>query len=124
MAGNREERGEQTLDGNHRRGEHRENRIKELKLDFGMERMPCGPFHAGARFFAVGVLAYNLFNLFAGTVLPASWKTKRAGGVRYAIHAVAGKVVSTGGQLWLRVGREAYELFAPVRRALARMGSG
>ena len=124
VASNREETAEQTLDWYHQRGEHSENRIKELKLDFGMERMPCGQFGANALFFAVGVLAYNLFKLFARTVLPASWKTKRAGGVRYALYAVAGKVVSTGGQLLLRVSRSAYELFAQIRRALAHRGSG
>jgi hypothetical protein len=35
-------------------------RIKELKLGFGMERMPCGQFSANAVFFRLGVLAYNL----------------------------------------------------------------
>jgi hypothetical protein len=124
VASNREETAEQTLDWYHQRGEHSENRIKELKCGFGMERMPCGQFGANALFFAVGVLAYNLHKLFARTVLPASWKTKRAGSVRYALYAVAGKAASTGGQLLLRVSREAYELFAPVRRALAHMGSG
>lgn len=124
VASNREETAEQTLDWYHQRGEHSENRIKELKLDFGMERMPCGQFRANALFFAVGVLAYNLFKLFADSALPASWATKRAGGVRYAFYAVAGKVVSTGGQLLLRISRDAYERFAQVRQAVARMESG
>jgi Transposase DDE domain group 1 len=124
VASNREETAEQTLDGYHQRGEHSENRIKELKLDFGMERMPCGQFQANALFFAVGVLAYNLFKLFARTVLPPSWRTKRAGSVRYAFYAVAGKVVRTGGQLLLRVNREAHAMFTRVRSAVARMESG
>ena len=121
VASNREETAEQTLDWYHQRGEHSENRIKELKVDFGMERMPCGQFQANALFFAIGVLAYNLFKLFVRTVLPQSWRTLRAGSLRYAFYAVAGKVVRTGGQLLLRVSRSAYELFAPVRKALARM---
>jgi len=124
VASNREETAEQTLDWYHQRGEHSENRIKELKLDFGMERMPCGQFCANALFFAVGVLAYNLYKIFAAKALPASWATKRAGGVRYAFYAVAGKVVSTGGQLLLRVNREAHEMFTSVRGAVARMESG
>jgi hypothetical protein len=124
VASNREETAERTLDWYHQRGEHSENRIKELKLDFGMERMPCGQFSVNALFFAAGVLAYNLFKLFARTVLPASWRTRRAGSVRYALYAVAGKVVSTGGKLLLRVSREAYEMFALVRRAVALMESG
>lgn len=124
VASNREESAEATLDGYHQRGEHSENRIKELKLDFGMERMPCGQFGANALFFAVGVLAYNLFKLFVRAVLPPSWRTQRAMSLRYAFYAVAGKVVRTGGQILLRVSQSAYELFAPVRSALARMNSG
>jgi hypothetical protein len=52
VASNREETAEQTLDWYHQRGEHSENRIKELKCGFGMERMPCGQFGANALFFA------------------------------------------------------------------------
>jgi hypothetical protein len=124
VASNREETAEQTLDWYHQRGEHSENRIKELKLDFGMERMPCGQFAANALFFAVGVLAYNLFKLFVGSVLPDSWRAKRAGGVRYAFYAVAGKVVRTGRQLVLKVSAASYDLFLQVRRAVSCMESG
>jgi len=46
------------------RGECSENRIKELKIGFGMERMPCGQLNANAMFFRIGTLAYNLFRLF------------------------------------------------------------
>ena len=124
VASNREETAEQTLDWYHQRGEHSENRIKELKLDFGMERMPCGQFQANALFFAVGVLAYNLFKLFVRTVLPASWRTRRASRLRYALYAVAGKVVRTGGQILLRVSLQAYEMFTSVRGAVACLESG
>jgi hypothetical protein len=124
LASNREETAEQTLDWYHQRGEHSENRIKELKLDFGMERMPCGQFAANALFFSVGVLAYNLFKLFVDSALPAAWCTKRAGGVRYALYAVAGKVVRTGRQLVLKVSAASYDLFLQVRRAVAHMESG
>ena len=125
VASNRwEETAGVTLDWYHQRGEHSENRIKELKLDFGMERMPCGQFAANALFFATGVLAYNLFKLFVRKALPASWRTRRALSVRYDLYAVAGKVVSTGGQLLLRVSSAAYERFAQVRHAVARMESG
>lgn len=106
------------------RGEHSENRINELKLDFGMERMPCGQFAANALFFAVGVLAYNLYKLFVQTVLPDSWRNLRASSLRYRFYAVAGKVVHTGGRLLLRVNRLAHEMFSRVRGAVARMGCG
>jgi hypothetical protein len=124
VASDREESAAETLDWYHQRGEHSENRIKELKLDFGMERMPCGQFQANALFFAVGVLAYNLFKLFVRTVLPASWRTRRASRLRYALYAVAGKVVSSGGHILLRVSRQAYEMFTSVRGAVARIQGG
>jgi hypothetical protein len=124
VASNREETAEQTLDWYHQRGEHSENRIKELKLDFGMERMPCGQFRANALFFAVGVLAYNLYKIFAAKALEGPLRGRRAPAVRYHVYAVAGKVVRTGGQLLLRVGREAHEMFTRVRGAVARMESG
>jgi len=54
-------------------GECRENWIKELKIGFGMERMPCGQYEANALFFRIGILAYTLFRLFPFTTLSPSW---------------------------------------------------
>jgi hypothetical protein len=47
------------LEWYNQRGECSENRIKDLKIGFGMERMPCGQSHANAIFFRIGVFAYN-----------------------------------------------------------------
>ena len=44
-----------------KRGDTSENQIKDLKIGFGMERMPCGTFDANSMFFKVGILADNLF---------------------------------------------------------------
>ena len=60
VASNRIESAPDTLEWYAQRGETSENRIKELKLGFGMERMPCGQLEANAVFFRLGVLAYNL----------------------------------------------------------------
>ena len=46
------------------RGEYSENRTKELKCDFSMERMPSSFFKASAISFRIGCLAYNLFRIF------------------------------------------------------------
>ncbi|MBL4671863.1 MAG: transposase [Arenicella sp.] len=35
------------------RTEHSENRIKELKLDFGANQLPCSDFNANALYFAI-----------------------------------------------------------------------
>jgi len=63
IATNRIESFEQVIKWYNKRGDHSENRIKELKIGFGMERMPCGQFEANAVFFRIGILAYNLFRL-------------------------------------------------------------
>ena len=124
IASDREETAIETMDWYHQRGEHSENRIKELKADFSMERMPCGQFEANALYFAIGVLAYNLYKLFLALVLPASWRHKRAPSIRYALYAVAGKVVKTSGQLLLRVSRVFHEQFLHFRRTIASLESG
>jgi hypothetical protein len=124
VASNRIERAAETLDGYHQSGEHSENRFKELKWDFAMERMPCRQFAANALFFSIGVLACNLFKLFFRTVPPASWHTRRAPRLRYAYYAVARKVVSTGDQILPHVSRQAYEMFTGVRGAVARNQGG
>jgi hypothetical protein len=49
-----------TMDWYSKRGDASENRIKDLKIGFGMDSMPCGTFEANAVFFSVGVLTYNL----------------------------------------------------------------
>jgi len=64
IATNRTESAEGVVTWYDQRGECSENRIKELKIGFGMERMPCGQLKANALFFRIGVLAYNLFRLF------------------------------------------------------------
>lgn len=124
VASNREEGPEATMDWYHARGEHSENRIKELKCDFAMERMPCGQFAANALFFSLGVLAYNLYKLFEMWVLPAGYHKARAGTVRYRLYCVAGKVVRTGRALILKVSEEALKDFISIRLAVARLAPG
>ena len=70
IATNREGTPEEIVRWYNQRGETSENRIKELKRGFGMERLPCGTFAANAVFFRIGVLAYNLFVLFKLLALP------------------------------------------------------
>ena len=45
------------------RAEDNENRIKELKLDFGGDTLPCSDFNADALYFLLSTLSYNLFAL-------------------------------------------------------------
>lgn len=69
IASNRDESTTATLVWYHQRGEVSENGIKELKIGFGMERMPCGQLAANAAFFRVGVIGHNLLVLFKHSAL-------------------------------------------------------
>lgn len=59
------------------RAEDSENRIKELKNDFGARQMPCGDFNANALYFDICALSYNLFALMR-QLLPFKFANKRA----------------------------------------------
>jgi len=69
LASNRPETAQETVAWYNRRGDCSENRIKELKIGFGMERMPSGDCGANAMFFRLGTIAYNLFVLFKASAL-------------------------------------------------------
>jgi len=98
------------------RGDCSENRIKELKLGLGLERLPCGDFAGNAAFFRIGVLAYNLFVLFRLAALPAEWSRYQLGTVRWKLYQAAGKVVYHGNCVWLKVRGFWVEMFSAVRR--------
>lgn len=84
------------------RGEHSENRIKELKHDFAADRMPCRNFDANALYFSLCTLAFNLFALMR-MHLPARFEHDRAKTIRWRIYALAGKVVRHGRKLYLKL---------------------
>jgi hypothetical protein len=115
IATNRAESAEYVVNWYNQRGECSENRIKELKIGFGMERMPCGQLKANAMFFRIGVLAYNLFRLFALRVLSASWHRHQVQTVRWRLYQIAGKIVFHGGQVFMKVRRGLCQLFADIR---------
>jgi len=124
IATNREGTAEEVLQWYNQRGQHSENRIKELKIGFGMERMPCGQFGANAVFFRIGVLAYNLGRLFVLKTLDISWHHHQVQTLRWKLYGTAGKVVFHGGALWLKVRRHVRALFAAVRLQSWRFAYG
>ena len=115
IASNRIESPEDVVAWYNQRGECSENRIKELKIGFGMERMPCGQLKANAVFFRIGTLAYNIFRLFALKTLSASWHRHQVQTVRWRLYQIAGKVVFHAGQVYLKVRRGLCQLFTDVR---------
>src|SRR5699024_9216958 len=91
IASNRDESTAATLIWYRQRGETSENGIKELKIGFGMERMPCGQFHANAAFFRIGVIAHNVFVLFKQSALADGWQRHQVATVRWRLFHVPGK---------------------------------
>ena len=98
-----------------KRGEHSENRIKDLKIGFGMERMPCGQCKANAVFFRIGVLAYNLFRLFITNTLDKSWHKCQVQTIRWRLYQIAGKIVFHSNQIFLKVHRRFWNIFDNIR---------
>ena len=112
---NRVESTEATLIWYRQRGETSENGIKELKIGFGMERMPCGQFAANAAFFRIGVIAHNLFVLFKHGALGADWQRHKVATVRWRLFHLPGKVVRHAGSWVLKVAAQSVDLFRAIR---------
>ena len=84
------------------RGEHSENRIKELKLDFMAGRPPCSDFAANALYVVVCALAFNVFALMR-TGLPAAFRRNRASTLRDKLSGLTAKIVGHGRQWKLKL---------------------
>ncbi|CAL1242031.1 transposase [Candidatus Methylocalor cossyra] len=124
VASNRMESAADILAWYAQRGETSENRIKELKLGFGMERMPCGQFSANAVFFRLGVLAYNLCQGFKRWALQKEWRRYQVQTLRWRLYQIAGKVVRHAGRVYLKVRAHVVELFESVRAQCWQLASG
>ena len=84
------------------RAEDSENRIKELKLDFGGDTLPCSDFNANALYFLIAALSYNLLASMR-QLLPEELARHRAVTLRWRLYAMAAKVVKTGHQLFVKL---------------------
>src|SRR4030042_5271840 len=115
IATNRGGSAEKVVQWYNQRGESSENRIKELKIGFGMERMPCGQFEANAVFFRIGVLAYNVGRLFVLKTLEIGWHKHQVQTLRWKLYGTAGKIVFHGRDVWLKVSPHLNRLFSQVR---------
>jgi len=115
IASNRQESAEDTLVWYRQRGEVSENGIKELKIGFGMERMPCGQFEANAAFFRIGVIAHNLFVLFKHSALDSGWQRHRVATIRWRLFHLPGKLVRRARTLVLKIATESVQLFQNIR---------
>ncbi len=101
------------------RGETSENRINELKIGFGRERLPCGPFAAHAVFFRIGVLAYNLFVVVKLLAVPHAWSRCPVRTGRWRLYQVAGKVRRHAGAVIRKVPHWLWGLCEEIRTRCA-----
>jgi len=80
-----------------------ENIIKELKVGIGMEQMPSGSFEANAMYFAIGVLAYNLYIAQKYFIIQEGYQKKTIQSLRWSLIQIPGKLISHGGRLILKI---------------------
>ena len=99
------------------RAEDSENRIKELKRDFGGDTLPCSSFNANALYLLISALSYNLFALMR-SLLPEGLERHRAITIRWRLYAMAAKVVKTGRQLFVKLEQKNKALLEQVLIAL------
>ena len=102
------------------RAEDSENRIKELKLDFGGDTLPCSDFNANALYLLISALSYNLFALMR-QLLPEDMAQHRAITIRWRLYAIAAKIVKTGRQLFVKLKDQHRNLLDQVLTALKRL---
>lgn len=95
------------------RGEDSENRIKELKIDFGGDVLPCSDFGANALYFMISALSFNLLALMR-LFLPEELAHHRVMTIRWRLYAIAAKVVRTGRQIFIKMKRKHQELLEAV----------
>jgi hypothetical protein len=118
IATNRDELNDsQLIHWYNQRAEDSENRIKELKLDFGGDTLPCSDFKANALYFLISALSYNLFALMR-QLLPEELAHHRAMTLRWRLYAMAAKVVKTGRQLFVKLKEKHRTLLEQVLLAL------
>jgi hypothetical protein len=108
-----------TLEWYCKRGDASANRIKDLKIGFGMEYMPCGTFQANATFFAIGVLTYNLYLGFRDVALSKEWERLQVRTVRWRVFQTAARSFAMAGRCFLKISAVMLNMFAEIRECCA-----
>ena len=95
------------------RAEDSENRIKELKRDFGGETLPCSDFQANELYFLLTALSYNIFATMRNEY-PQHFGRHRVKKIRHHVYCLAGKLVKSGRKTILKLGHHAAKLLASI----------
>lgn len=78
-----------------------ENRIKEHKSGFALEKLPTQRFHANWAYLLIGQLAFNLIAWFKRLVLPNAYHNSTIKSIRHQIFNLAGKIVHSARRFYL-----------------------
>ena len=78
-----------------------ENRIKEHKSGFSLEKLPTRSFHANWAYLLIGQIAFNLVAWFKRMVLPVSYHNSTIKTIRHHILTLAGKIVHSARKFFL-----------------------
>lgn len=97
----------------------------EMKGEFYGGQLPSGKFGANAAWWWIMVLALNLTSIMKSIVLNKSWKKKRMKSLRFSIINIAGRVISKGKGLIIRLSKAhpSFDLLLSVRRRIASLCS-
>lgn len=117
---NDHERSADELERWHRAKANVENRIKEAKLGFGLDNLPCRGFHANWAYLLCTLLAYNLLCWLKLLALPARERSSYAKRLRFRFLNVAATVGRSGRRLVLRLAA-GYPLLRDFIEALQRI---
>jgi hypothetical protein len=79
---------------------------------------PCGRFGANAAWFRLCLLTYNVLSAMKSLALPSDLSNARPKRLRFSLFTIAGRIVSSGGKLILRI---VAEIEARVKLIAARV---
>jgi hypothetical protein len=99
-----------------------ENRIKEHKRGFALEKLPTKNFHANWAYLLIGQIAFNLVAWFKRMVLPASYHNSTIKTIRHHILNLAGKIVHSARKFFLIIS-DSYSYKSVWKFALKRLAT-
>ena len=94
-----------------------------VKNELAAGTLPCGRFGANAAWWRLNVLAHNLLEVLKVVGLPQELRRARPKQLRFRLFNVAGRVLHTGRQIFLRISSRlpAAQIFAAARTAILRL---
>jgi hypothetical protein len=83
---------------------------------------PCGRFGADAAWYRLSLLTYNVLSAMKSVALPSQLSKARPKRLRFSLFNIAGRIVSRGGKVILRIAAE-LERIVGLKEARARLAA-